>query len=156
VTAMFNQPGPQGAQTGGPNPQQGTNIGNVNLSTPTPTATPTPTPTPTPEPTATPTPVPTQPPVVTLTLQITDIPTTVQLGDTVSVSVNTSKPNVSVRLSALSNGRQVAITGAKITNDQGDATLSWIVLQQPGNYEIVATAQDQQGHVVNSDPVTVQ
>jgi hypothetical protein len=158
VAAMFNQPGPQGAQPGGSNSQQ-TNIGNVNLNTPTPAATPTPIPTstPTPEPTPTPTPVPTQPPVnATLTVQITDIPTTVQFGGTVLVSVNTSKPNVSVHLSALSNGRQATITGSKKTNDQGNATLSWTVIQQPGAIEVVAIAQDQQGHVVNSDPVPVQ
>jgi hypothetical protein len=166
VSAMFNQNNTQNAPGGGKGPQQIANTGGVSTSIPTPTATPIPTATPTPTPIMpTPTPVPTQPPANgPLTVQIVNIPNTVQNGQTVSVSIKTSKPGASVHLSiTYTNANQISMNNESQTADDGGfATIQWRVQVVPtrigktATAQVKAIAQDQQGHQATSQTVTVQ
>jgi hypothetical protein len=163
VSAMFNQPNTRNAAGGGKSPQQVSNTGAVNTITPTPI--PTSTPTATPMPTPTPTPAPTQPPATgPLTVQILSIPNTVQNGQVVSVSINTSKPGASVHLAiTYNNANSLSVINQPQTADSGgNVAIQWRVQVVPTRVgktvtaQVTAIAQDQQGHQATSQTATIQ
>lgn len=98
----------------------------------------------------------------TLSVQITSIPNVVSNGSRVHVGVQTSEPNVDIRL-------QVTYTtapffynnGGRTTDDNGNGSIPWNVkvysLRLTGNAQatVVIIATDQNGQQATSDPVTV-
>jgi hypothetical protein len=94
-----------------------------------------------------------------LTVQITNIPSTVQDYHTVMVSVNTSQPNVTVSLYVVYNSAPYrGYAGPTMTDGGGNATLSWtpmIYKTTGGRAVVVAVARDQNGQKVQSQPVSV-
>jgi hypothetical protein len=95
-----------------------------------------------------------------LTVQITNIPSRVQDYHTVTVSVNTSQPNITVSLYVVYNSAPYrGFAGPTMTDGGGNATISWtptVNKTSGGRATVVAVAQDQNGQKVQSQPVSVQ
>ncbi len=98
----------------------------------------------------------------TLTVQITNIPSQVANGSRVPVDVKTSEPGASVLLVIRYNVQPYrASAGPQITDNDGNATLSWFVFvwgikQKSVEATVYAVATDQNGQRASSQPVTVQ
>ncbi len=169
--SMFNQPSSSHNTPGnGTNTQQAVNAGGTSTSSPTSAVTPTPTSVST----STPTPAPTPTPVsVSLTsVQITSNLGTVKNNTTVPVNVTTDGGSgVTVHLSIVykydppfPTGSTTTATDPQVTDTQGQATILWKVDAFSGGVppgvtvtaQVTAIAQDQQGHAVQSTPVTVK
>jgi hypothetical protein len=95
----------------------------------------------------------------TLTIDITSIPTSVQNFQTVAVKVSASAPNVTVYLSVkYSVSPRKGFAGPAITDDNGNATLNWLVVvykTSGGRASVVAIAKDQNGQQAQSQTVSV-
>ncbi|HLG75836.1 MAG TPA: hypothetical protein VKX46_05445 [Ktedonobacteraceae bacterium] len=129
-----------------------------------PTATPTPTPTPvqnTPTPTEVVQPTPTPTPVANapLSVQIVNVPSQVKNGTTVPVTVSASQPGVTIRLLITYSTLGSYFNRSMQADSAGNATFSWSVqvyTKTTASAHLIAVAQDQSGHVAQSQPVTVQ
>lgn len=110
-----------------------------------------------------PTTQPTQTPIPNnLTLQITSYPQQVSNGATVQVAMQASKPGVAVQLIVTYNAPP-GFYGSNIqqTDNGGNASLSWHVrVLMHGNHPIIArviaVARDSNGHIAQSQMLTVQ
>jgi hypothetical protein len=95
----------------------------------------------------------------TLTVQITSIPTHVRNFQAVAVTVATSAPGVTVYLAVqYSAAPHQGFAGPVISDDNGNATLNWLVSVYKGNgarASVVAVARDQNGQQVQSQAVGV-
>lgn len=133
-------------------------------ATPRPTATPTATPTPvqdTPTPTEVvqPTPTPTPAANAPLSVQIVNVPSQVKNGTTVPVTVSANQPGVTIRLIVTYSTLGSYFSRSMQADSAGNATFSWnvqVYTKTTATAHLVAIAQDQSGHVVQSQPVTVQ
>ena len=97
---------------------------------------------------------------VSLTVQIINIPDSVENGTTAQVQVKTSKPGVSVKLQVTYQVDPFSSTSSSQTTDgDGQATIDWDVNLSSFDHKTQATvtvvAIDQNGQQVTSDPVTV-
>ena len=138
--------------------------------TPTPISQPTPAPAvqPTTPPVAPTAPAPTPSPAVQstgpLSVQLTNVPAQAKNNSNVSVGVTTNVPGATVRLVVTYTPALGFANGnPKVTDANGNATFSWHIrlfsFRGAGNSataHIVAFAQDQHGHVAQSQPVDVQ
>ena len=96
-----------------------------------------------------------------LTITVTNIPTQVVNSSVVSVSVNTSLPNITVTLGVYYNVAPYRYVSAPVTTDgNGNAVLSWsVAVIMNGRHTrafVFAVAQDQNGQKAQSQAVTVQ
>ncbi len=109
----------------------------------------------------TPTPAATQPASGPLTVQILNIPNTVNNNSRVRVDVQTSEPDVTVSLQITYDTVPFfASSGSKTTNGSGNATLTWTakVVNLQGNgaqASVVVVATDQNGQQARSQAATV-
>jgi hypothetical protein len=98
----------------------------------------------------------------TLSVQITNIPGQVVNNSVVAVSVNTSEPNVTVRLQVSYNAYPFFYRSkARVTDGDGNATLNWAVSVTKRSFgevvaRVVVTATDQNGQQAVSSATTVQ
>jgi hypothetical protein len=96
-----------------------------------------------------------------LTLQISNIPSQVRNDSDVAVSVTANESGVSVRLYVTYNAfPNFYSSGTQITDNNGNATLSWRVRVSGRNQNgviahVVAVGQDQNGKQASSQMVTV-
>ena len=113
------------------------------------------------QPSPSPTLQPSQGPGGPLTVQITNIPSRVSDNSRVNVSVSTSQGGVNVRLVVRYNMAPYFYqSSARPTDPQGNVNLNWVVsvfgFGRNATATVVAVAMDQGGHIVSSDPMTVQ
>jgi len=98
----------------------------------------------------------------TLTVQITSIPDHAQNNNVVDVGVSTNAPNVTVALYVVYDAPPYRdFAGPRMTDDGGNTTIPWSVsVYRLGGggarAVVVATATDQNGQQVQSQPVSVQ
>lgn len=99
----------------------------------------------------------------TLNVEIVNIPDVVNNRSQIRVDVQTSEPNVDVRLQVTYDAAPFYYTsGGDTTDDNGDATLDWSVRVHSflnGNNvtaTVVVVATDQNGQQATSDPTTVE
>lgn len=95
------------------------------------------------------------------TVTLGSIPSRVPNNSNVDVSVNTSQPNVTVALVVTYNAPPYRYISSPTTTDgSGNGTLSWMVavfmFGRHTQATVYAVAQDQSGHRVQSQPVSVQ
>ncbi|MDQ6659431.1 MAG: hypothetical protein M3Z24_00535, partial [Chloroflexota bacterium] len=97
----------------------------------------------------------------TLTVQITNIPPRVRANSTVDVSVLTSEPGVTVRLSITYTAPPFqGITGSRTTDGNGNAIIPWHPTVFALNNKfvtatVIAIARDQNGQMTKSAPAQV-
>ncbi len=101
------------------------------------------------------------PPGGALSIQITGLPGQVFNNTTVSVTVTTNQPGVTVRLVVQYNvAPGFFSSGAQTTDGGGTATLSWRIrvlgTRNTATARVIAIAQDQNGQQAISPAVTVQ
>ncbi|GCE10237.1 hypothetical protein [Tengunoibacter tsumagoiensis] len=138
-----------------------------NTPTPVPTAQPTPIPTivpailPTTAPTAPPTPTPD--PNTPLTVDCNGLPGQAQNRTTLSVSIHTNKPGVSVKLTVIYNALPGFYNSSTVTTDsQGNASVPWKIAVQTFQHNtkvtatVTAIAQSATGQSATSQPIKVQ
>jgi hypothetical protein len=99
----------------------------------------------------------------TLNVQITDVPDVVNNQSQVQVDVQTSEPDVTVRLEVTYNALPFYYTSrADTTDGDGNGTLAWNVRVRSfsnGNNvsaNLIVIATDRNGQQATSDPVTVE
>ncbi len=99
----------------------------------------------------------------TLTVQIANMPGVIPNQSQVQIPVQTSEPNVDVRLQVTYNAAPFYYTdGGNTTDNNGNATLNWNIRVRSffNNNNVTATvvvvATDQNGQQATSQPVTVE
>lgn len=99
----------------------------------------------------------------TLNVQIVDVPNVVNNRSQVQVDIQTSEPDVDVRLQVTYDAAPFYYTSSgDTTNGNGNATLDWNVRVRStfnGNNAtatVIVVATDQNGQQATSDPVTVE
>lgn len=109
----------------------------------------------------TPTSQPGQGPGGPLTVQITNIPSSVSDNSRVNVNVSVSQGGVNVRLIVrYTMPPYYYESSARPTDPQGNVNLNWVVnvfgFGKNATATVVAVAMDQNGHTASSNPMTVQ
>lgn len=170
IFAQISNPGKAGATTTQQPLKGATPQGTINLQpvfstagTPTVSSQPTQGAAIVPTPTLSPTAQATQPPANgNLTLQITDYPQQVNNNTIVPMSIQVSQPGFTVQLIVTYNVPP-GFYGSPIqqTDSGGNVTLSWRVhVSTRGNHSVrahvIAVARDQNGHIAQSQMITVQ